>query len=723
MNNQKYSLQKSILQMYRQMPEMLQINPKKNAGFPEMIASLGTAYGAYILGLMSAEEAFEIYDVQKQMERRRLNSVIDQTVRTQQMNAQNLKALKQFKKSLQSNKPVTIDDLVDLVILPVSPEKIENCSPALHDVITEMQEINNSASPGLYDEILKKLKSKYEVPLQQFVDLSTLISARYQNQLLFLPDHLNEETKYQKNINILNYFHCVTVLNLSPKQLKKINQLWFQAAYTLCTRLVDDIDRLSQNDENKSMIQNHCRELKQMLPAPLQKQAFQTLMQELTGLMRQQIVENTPLLLNGFDAYFQSNGTNLTLNADQKAPEQIKQPKSDTHGTSKAPVRQVWQKLINAYDMENFSNPNAAFSVFHDYEILFFMGVLNKEEYDLCEKYHQKTKTILVKKVEPADEEMNPLQDQNFNIIFNLCFANEEMNQPLQEQNGDEASEINDYADDDNNENDEEANDFGDEMNQLLQEMLNKADVNAANDFGDDDDENDEEAEYVPETVYEDRTMPEIFEAVLDAPETNYYALPLKKEYLAAANQLRLAGTVAYHLCDADAQLMPVSENAEPYASYATHQEVEGHFLKGLISVAKKLENNQRIMKNLTLLSDSYWTESVLQLSQLPAYPGRPDISRRVKESIKRLNNLPKNKLSDFSKRRSVYMQTIFEIGNALAEKMFQKDNKIKCIEGNKAWYRFKEYTKVFEEKYLKISNKENINILLKHILKKRERV
>ena len=664
MNNQKYSLQKSILQMYRQMPEMLQITPKKNADFPEMIASLGTAYGAYILGLMSADEAFEIYDVQKQMERRRLNSVIEQTMRTQQMNAQNLKALKQFKKSLQSDKPVTIDDLV---ILPVSPEKIENCSPALHDVITEMQEINNTASPGLYDEILKKLKSKYEVPLQQFVDLSTLISARYQNQLLFLPDHLNEETKYQKNINILNYFHCVAVLNLSPKQLKKINQLWFQAAYALCTRLVDDIDRLSQNDENKSMIQNHCRELKQMLPAPLQKQAFQTLMQELTGLMRQQIVENTPMLLNGFDTCFQSNGTNLTSNVTQKAPEKIKQPKSDTHDTSKEQVRQVWQKRIRAYDMENCSNPNAAFSVFHDYEILFFMGVLNKEEYDLCEQYHQKTKTILVKKVEPTDEEMN----------------------------------------------------------QLMQEMLNEEDVNAANDYGDDDEEeeDDDEAEYEPETVYEDRTMPEIFEAILDAPETNYYALPLKKEYLAAANQLRLAGTVAYHLCDADAQLMPASENAEPYAHYATPREAEGHFLKGLISVAKKLENNQRIMKNLTLLSDSYWTESVLQLSQLPSYPGRPDISRRVKESIKRLNNLPKNKLSNFSKRRSVYMQTIFEIGNALAEKMLQKGNKTKCIEGNKAWYRFKEYTKVFEEKYLKISNKENINILLKHILKKRERV
>ena len=682
--------------MYRQMPEMLQITPKKNADFPEMIASLGTAYGAYILGLMSADEAFEIYNVQKQMERRRLNSVIDQTVRTQQINAQNLKALKQFKKSLQSNKPVTIDDLA---LLPVSAEEIENCSPALNDVITEMQEINNTASPGLYDEILKKLKSKYEVPLQQFVDLSTLISARYQNHVLFLPEHLNEQTKYQKNINILSYLHNVAVLTSSPKQLKKINQLWFQAAYALCTCLVDDIDRLSQNDENKGMIQNHCRELKQMLPAPLQQQAFQTLMQELTGLMRQQIIENVPLLLNGFDAYFQSLGMDLTLNAAQKAPEQIKQPKSDTHGTSKAPVRQVWQKLINAYDMENFSNPNAAFSVFHDYEILFFMGVLNKEEYDLCEKYHQKTQTILVKKVEPADEEMNPLQDQNFNIIFNLCFANEEMNQSLQEQNGDNAPEINDDADDDNNENDEEANDFGD------------------------DDENDEEAEYVPETVYEDRTMPEIFEAILDAPETNYYALPLKKEYLAAANQLRLAGTVAYHLCDADAQLMPVSENAEPYASYATLQEVEGHFLTGLITVAKKLENNQRIMKNLTLLSDSYWRESVLQLSQLPIYPGRPDISRRVKESIKRLNNLPKNKLSDFSKRRAVYMQTIFEIGNALAEKMLQKDNKIKCIEGNKAWYRFKEYTKIFEEKYLKISNKENINILLKHILKKRERV
>lgn len=677
MNNQKYSLQKSILQMYRQMPETLQITPKKNADFPEMIASLGTAYGAYILGFMSADEAFEIYDVQKQMERGRLSGVIHQTMRTKNINAHSLKILKQFKKSLQSNKPVSLDDLA---LLPVSSEEIESCSPALNDVIAEMQEINNSASPGIYDEILKKLKSEYEVPLQQFVDLSTLISARYQNQLLFLPEHLNEQTKYQKNINVLSYFHNATVLTSSPKQLKKINQLWFQAAYALCTRLVDDIERLSQKDENKGMIQNHCRELKQMLPAPLQKQAFQTLMQELTGLMRQQIIENAPLLLNSFDTYFQSNGTNLTLNADQKAPEQIKQPESNAHHTSKEQIRQVWQKLLDIYTMENFSNPNAAFSMFHDYEILFFMGILNKEEYDLCEKYHQKTKTILIKKVEPADEEKNPLQ----------------------EQNGDETPETDDYVADDDNENAEAANDYADDDN---------------------DNENDEEAEYEPETVYEDRTMPEIFEVILDAPETNYYALPLKKEYLTAANQLRLAGTVAYHLCDSDAELMPDSENAEPYAGYATLQEVEGHFLKGLITVAKKLENNQGIMKNLTLLSDSYWTESVLQLSQLPSYPGRPDISRRVKESVKRLNNLPKNKLSNFSKRRPVYMQTIFEIGNALAEKMVQKDNKIKCIEGNKAWYRFKEYTKIFEEKYLKISNKENINLLLKHIMQKRERV
>ncbi len=641
MSNQNYSLKQIISQMYQKTVETLQVNPQKKADFPNMIASLGSIYGPYMLGLMSADEAFEIYTVQKNIAVQRLNSMINLHIAQKKVSGENLTALRTFQKSLETNKPVVF---TDLMTYSIPSESIERCIPSLNDALTEMHRVNTVWVPGIYNEIFEKLKTPYELPLQQFIDLSTLISYRHQNRLMFLPEHFDERTKYQKLINVLYYLHNIMTINAESKQMPKANESWFCMAYTLYAHLVDDIAQVSRDDmSSDGAIQKNCQELKQLLPTPLQQKTFDLHLKKLTTLIRDYICRSAPILVESFDDYLQPFLTDL-LPVDHQEAIENNALKQSSSSSLKKDLNQVYRKLLIDYGMEEISNPTAPFCFFSDYEILYFMGIFNLKEYELCQKYAQKEVTITVPKRS---------KDNFFAGLFDF----------------------------------------------------------------DDDDENDEEGDCETAIVSVDKSINEIFETILDLPETGYYVLPLKKEYLAAVQQLKLAGSVSFCLCDADNEVITemMSSRFVRYQEGQTFEEVEAYFLQGLIMIAKKLPNAQNMMKKLTLLSDGYWTESVLKLKDLPAYEGRSDLKNQVNEHVKWLNNMPKTNLTTFSKRRNVYAQVLYEMDKAIANQMISQPQQ-KDIEYNKMWYQFQNYIKLFNNNYLKITNKEYVNKIIKDL-------
>ncbi len=742
MNNQDSSLKISILELYQNIPNTLHMLPQKNADFPRMIATLGKAYSAYFLGLMSADESFEIYTVQKQLEFERLNDVINQNIVKYQIKGSRLQNLKRFQAKLKAGKVLTLSP-EELISMSIVPDDVEACSVSLHDAVWQVIKINAFISPGKYNELLKKVRDEYRVPWQHFIDLSNLISARYDDGLHFLPRHFNKETQHQKIINALNYFHNFMALDYPSNNLNTMNALWFKMAYTIYTKQIDEIGKQIQEFQ-KETFQKRSVELKKLLPEPMEQEEFLNCMKELFDLMIDHISENAPSLIKGFSGFFNSFAElqpnirqKLPLNAQQATPETSKPqqaapetskpqqtaPKQRKQNESIKDLEEVWKDLIKTYDMREFSNPNTAFAIFHDYEILFFMGVLNKEEYEFCKKYRQKIQPI--NRNEREEEYYNLMQiidkERTPDIIDEL------INNRIKDHIGDYKKNYG-KDDDDDDDDDDDKDDFyddyakdddddDDDKDEDDREDYDK-DEDDREDYDKDEDEIGDISEYETEMVCEERTMSELFDVILNSPETGNCVLPLKKEYIDAAKQLRLAGTVAYNLCDN----MALPKDLEPYETYSTVQEVEGHFLLGLITIAKNLPVHQGIMNKLTLLSDGYWTQSVLQLNELPVYTKRPEMEKRIKKCAARLNNLPKNNLTSFSKRRQVYVKLLPEMDKAIAMQMPNTPQN-KYAEYHKDWDRFQKYIKVFGEKYLKISDEEYMKQMMKDLAKKNERV
>lgn len=637
-----------ILSLYTDVYQFINAAPDKKTDYLEMLSILGESFGAYLCGMVqNQDEAFEIFYEQKEMEKKRLVRLAKEFSEQKNINKSVKDALNDFIERIGNGEFYRPEELV---VFGVPEEKVKLCFVSLNQTLEQMAEKKEATE--LYAPIISQIKPEYRNLLQQFMTWSRLIDNRRLNMSCLLPD-----TDTKSPLAPLHYFHnwlsLQQKIGVPSESLSKAERLWYKIAYTGHYHVIKEMAALKTDSPLAKRIQTNAEALLGLFN-PLTDKEINVYLKKLKHCLRSNFdtVENSENLLKSFNqsVNFYLKDKNMkqtkTTGVIQKsirdfAGNESKEKTESQPMNTESLLDYIFSELTDKYAFEKYSNPNAVFSVMHPYEVLFFMGILNYHEYNLCKQYKTKTTTVMVKDTE-NDAEIFEEDDEDEDELFSST------------------------------------------------------------------------PQYIPETVLEDRTMPEIFEAVLDSEKTNHYVLPLKKEYLSAVEQIRLAGVTAFLLSPLAAEKC-MDIDFSHYSNPDPLKE-EGLFLCWLIQLTQSLPENAEIMKQLTVLSDGYWKETVTNLKKLPIPDKRPELANQIALNIKWLDNVSSSHLKSFKTRKPLYTAVLTNLHTALINLCDReiKDEKECYAKRSKILKIFSERAMPFETKRLKMERKDWLKAAIK---------
>ncbi len=211
----------------------------------------------------------------------------------------------------------------------------------------------------------------------------------------------------------------------------------------------------------------------------------------------------------------------------------------------------------------------------------------------------------------------------------------------------------------------------------------------------------------------QERTVVDIFNKLLEQP--NSHLLPIKKEYLAAMEQVRLASLLYQDIYTDNTVdkmcLLFDSPFENDYMAADTKLRQEGLFLEDMVLLTRHLEGTKRKNNYVVRLVNSYWEESIRQLSELPAYQGRPEVIKQIRdnmvlfESDSNMDKKNQKKQHSFKTRRLLYQRLLSQLHYEICEKYVSDLNK-----RARALSAFARYLEPFERR-LKITMNEQLKL------------
>lgn len=210
----------------------------------------------------------------------------------------------------------------------------------------------------------------------------------------------------------------------------------------------------------------------------------------------------------------------------------------------------------------------------------------------------------------------------------------------------------------------------------------------------------------------------DIYTDLLNQPE-NWIALPLKKEYIEAVQQIKLASNLYQQLYTQN--LIPVNllaqytflSETEPTDS-ALRQ--EGIFLQNMIFISKSLSESNYVNPQLEYLVDSYWQESVSLLTTLEPYQNRSQITQQIQENLICFDAPDTPVQNGFQERRQTHQYLLADIDELICLKYKQPSVR------NQALSVFHQYTHLFETR-LNTTIDEQINMALNRSLRQNQNI
>lgn len=207
-------------------------------------------------------------------------------------------------------------------------------------------------------------------------------------------------------------------------------------------------------------------------------------------------------------------------------------------------------------------------------------------------------------------------------------------------------------------------------------------------------------------------TVVDIFNKLLEQPDSRL--LPIKKEYLAAMEQVRLASLLYQDIYTDNSVdkmcLLFDSPFENDYMAADTKLRQEGLFLEDMVLLTRHLEGTKRKNNYIVQLVNSYWEESISQLAELPEYKGRPEVVKQIRDNMMLFesdSNMDKKnrKKYNFKTRRLLYQRLLSQLHYEICEKY--------AFDLNKRARALNTYARYLEpfEKRLKITMDEQLKL------------
>lgn len=511
---------------------------------------------AYVWGMLSFEEAEELCYAHRTILNEKTYNWLNE------MNASDLTPEQEELRQNTMNKiaqdePINRDGVLEK--LGFSKEKIDECYLSFADTINHLL---LKVDFDMYIDSARCFLPSYFPAMARFNKSKLLLLENYFNQkieeqhksITFAGDNVHPMDKLLYQLDVIN--HVIIDLRnraMTNPFIEKTNQEWKKMAETCFYLTAQKMGELPANQFNpkikprmKEVSQTFMRFFDDLLPENQLDFSLYKLAQNTYSCINKTITDKAEKeeMLDKFEAdigivwrYKRVHKSNLkTVSAQAKAV-QIKMEMA----WMKAELNALKKKYLTEAELEDKDACRSVYSFMTDSELYYTMGVLTKQEYELCCKHQDKV------------------------IEYNGCQAKEP------------------------------------------------------------------------------RSISEIFSVLLDLPAEESVVLPLKKEYVKKANQIRQASRLyqALYTDNYRPALMDILPEKFEHNYLDKEDDLflqEGIYLENMIYVAHHTMQMDVFKSKIPELVDNYWLEAVSGVDTLPRYPNHVHMNETFKHCSKILN-------------------------------------------------------------------------------------